>query len=160
MPDTDVISEDDSQLAVFLEEKNQQSMDYFYDKYSPALYGIIYRITDNRGLAEECLTATFVKAWNQSSNYTRGGTSIFTWLINLARQSAFKVMAREAETNPGEQNSVYGRDQQFSAFELVYFKGLSILQAAELSGISITELTTNLRTDLHNMKEKKQMHDQ
>jgi RNA polymerase sigma-70 factor (ECF subfamily) len=155
MLDIDFIIEDDLQLATFIEERNQQSMDYFYEKYSPALYGIIYRITNNKHLAEEGLTATFVKALNDIATFPDSGTSLFTWLLKLARQSAFEVIAQEREKNSGAHNFVYGNDQHYSAFELVYFKGLSVMQAAKLSGITVIELTTNLRMDLQNMKDKK-----
>jgi hypothetical protein len=75
MLDIDFIIEDDLQLATFIEERNQQSMDYFYEKYSPALYGIIYRITNNKHLSEEGLTATFVKALNDIATFPDSGTS-------------------------------------------------------------------------------------
>ena len=155
MWDTDFSSKDDRQLAVFIGEKNQQCMDYFYDKYSPALYGIIYRVTNDKHVAEECLTATFLKAWNEIAAFRNSGASLFTWLLNLARQSAFESIKPEAKTNSASRNFVYGHDQPDSAFELVYFKGLNIMQAAELSGITSIELKNNLRMDLQNMKDKK-----
>lgn len=152
----DFISKDDLQLAAFIEEKNLQSMDYLYDKYSPALYGMIHRITNNKHLAEQCLTATFVKAWNEIAAFQSSGTSLFTWLLKLARQSAFEAIAQEPEKNSGTHNYVNGHDRHYSAFELVYFKGLSVMQAAELLGISVIELRANIRTDLQNMKYKKE----
>ena len=154
MWNTDFTLKDDLQLTVFIEERNQQSMDYFYDKYSPALYGIIYGITNNKHLAEECLTVTFVKAWNGIATFQRSGTSLFTWLLNIARQTALEVIKLEKGKNPGTYNYVNGHDQPYSAFELVYFKGLSVLQAAELSGITVKEFKTNLRMDLQNRKDK------
>ena len=154
MWNTDFIFKDDLQLAVLIEERDQQSMDYLYDKYSPALYGIIYRITNNKHLAEDCLTATFVKAWDDIATFQRSGTSLFTWLLNMARHSAFEVIKLEEKGNPGNHNYVSGREQPNSAFELVYFKGLSVTQAAELSGITVTEFKTNLRMDLQNRKDK------
>jgi DNA-directed RNA polymerase specialized sigma24 family protein len=155
MWDTDFSTKDDCQLAVFIHEGNQQCMDYFYDKHSPALYGIIYRITNDKQVAEECLTATFLKAWNEIAAFQNFGVSLFTWLLNLARQSAFEAAKPQPRTNSASLNSVYGHDQPNSAFELVYLKGLSIMQAAELSGITIIELKNNLRMDLQNMKDKK-----
>lgn len=156
MLDIDLMSKDDWQLADFIEERNQQSMNHFYDKYSPALYGIIYRIINNKHLAEECLMATFEKAWNEIGAFRRSGTSLFTWLLNMARQSAFEVIAQERKRNSGTQNYVNGHAHDYSAFELVYFKGLTVMQAAELSGITVIELTTNLRMELQTMKDKKQ----
>ncbi|MEO9022983.1 MAG: sigma factor [Ginsengibacter sp.] len=154
MGNTDSISKDDLQMIIFIEERNQQSMDYFYDKFSPALYGIIYRIINNKLLAEECLRATFIKAWNEIANFRCSGTSLFTWLLNIARQLALEVITKENERNSGIHTCVNGHDQHYSAFELVYFKGVSVMQAAELSGITVNEFKTNLRMDLQNMKDK------
>ncbi|MEO6869891.1 MAG: sigma factor [Ginsengibacter sp.] len=154
MQDTDFISKDDLQMTDFIGQRNQQSMDYFYDKYSPALYGAIYRIIDNRHLAEECLMATFVKAWNEMAAFRSTGSSFFTWLLKMARQFAFEAICREKEENPAAHNFVHGAKQPVSAFEMVYSKGFSVTQAAELSAISVTELKTNLRRDLQNMKNK------
>lgn len=155
MSNTGLISEDDLQFTVFPEERNERSLDYFYDKYSPALYGAIYRIINDRHLAEECLITTFVKAWNETETFTCPGSSLFTWLLHIARQSAFEVVTRERERNPAAYNSVNVSDLHHSAFELVYHKGLNIIQAAELSGITIIELKNNLRRDLQNMKIKR-----
>ena len=154
MRNTDFNSKDDLQLTAFIAERNQQSMDEFYDKYSPALYGIIYRITNNKHLAEECLLATFVKARNEIAAYRSSGMSLFTWLLNITRQAAFEAMAQETEKNQGTHNFVNGNDQHYSAFELVFYKGLSIIQAAELSGITVIEFKINMRKDLQYMKDK------
>lgn len=154
MPDTDLFSKDALQLTAFIDEKNQQSLDYFYDKYSPALYGTIYHITNNKHVAEECLLATFVKAWNEIATFRPSGYSLFTWLLHMARQVAFAAVARDTEKNSAPQNFVYGLDQHDSAFELVYFKGLSLLQTAELSGIPLIELKRTMRMDLKNINDK------
>ena len=154
MFDIDFNCTDDVQLAVFIEERNLHCMDYFYEKYSPALYGIIFRIINDTHIAEECLTATFEKAWNEIAAFRSSGNSFFTWLINLARKSAFEAKTQEQGRNPRTINFVDRHDQHFSALDLVYFRGLSVVQAAELSGITIIELKTNLRMDLKNMKDK------
>lgn len=155
MRNTGLISEDDLEFTVFLEERNERSLGYFYDKYSPALYGAIYRIINDRHLAEECLITTFVKAWNEIGTFPGARSSVFTWLLHIARQLAFEVVTRERETNAATYNSLNGCDLHDSAFELVYNRGLNIIQAAELSGITIIELKNNLRRDLQNMKIKR-----
>ena len=154
MLNTDLISTDNLQLTAFLEGRNQQSMDYFYDKYSPALYGIIFRITNNKHVAEECLMATFVKAWNERAPFQPSDRSLFTCLLNIARQAAFAAIEKQNCENPGTYNFVDGQNQHYSAFELVYIKGLSLVQAAELSGITVIELKTNIRKDLENKRDK------
>ncbi|MEP6466357.1 MAG: sigma factor [Parafilimonas sp.] len=71
---------------------NQQLLGKLYDKYSPALYGVIFRITGNQKLAEETLTRTFIKAWREATQVYERDTSLFMWLINIARQSAFDAV--------------------------------------------------------------------
>lgn len=155
MTNTGLYPEDDLQLAVFLDKRDQQSMDYFFDKYSSALYGTIYRMTNKKDLAEECLTKTFVTAWNEIETFSEAGSSLFTWLLNIARQSAYEANAQNREKNQGADNYVDWHDQKYSAFELVYNKGFSVTQAAELCGITVLELKNNLRRDLQNIQSKK-----
>lgn len=154
MLDTDIIIKDDVQLTVSMEERDQQSMYHLYDKYSPALYGLIYRKTNNTELAEDCLMATFTKAWNEIANFQRSGSSLFTWLLNIAWQCANEVVAQNKKTNPVDRNLVNGRAQESSAFEMVYIKGLSVSQAAEFKGITDIELRKNIRIDLQTMTDK------
>lgn len=155
MTNTGLSPGDDLQLSVFLEKANPQSMDYFYDKYSAALYGTIYRITNNRHLAEECLTTTFVTAWDKIGTFSEAGSSLLSWLLRIARQCALEAIAQNREKNRAADNCVNGQDQKYSAFELVYNKGFNVTQAAELCGITVLELKNNLRRDLQNIKYKK-----
>lgn len=153
MLDINFINKNDLQLSVYLGERNLQSLDYCYDKYSPALYGIIYRIINNKHLADQCLAATFMKAWNEIAVFRDSGTSLFTWLLNIARQSALDVIKKEKKKNFGAQNSVNSQNYHYSAFELVYLQGLSVVEAAEISGITAMELKANIRMDLQNRKD-------
>lgn len=154
MLNTDFISMEDGQLAAYLENKNRASLDYFYYKYSQALYGIIHRITNDRPLAEECLLATFVKAWNEIAAFKRADTSLFTWLLSLARQAAFNGLEMEKEKINRFHTFETGQGKHFTALELVYFKGLSLVKAAELSGLTLVEFKIHLRMDLKIRKDK------
>ena len=160
MWNTDVLPKDDLQLTALVAERNQQAMDYIYDTYSPALYGIIYRITNNKHLAEECLLTTFVKAWNDVAAFHGSGTSFFTWLLHLARKVALEASARETEKTPACHNSVNGYDQHYSGFELVYLKGLSMVQASVLLGVTVIELKIDIRMELQNRRNKTEKHDE
>ena len=160
MLNTEFISTDDLQLTDFIENRNQQSMEYFYDKYSPALYGIIYRIINNTHIAEECLMATFVKAWNEIASFRPSDTTFFSWLINFARQAAIAALKLECERNLPADNFVYRANPSNSALELVYLKGFSLVEAAELCGTSVIELKRNIRMELKNMNDKTVQYDQ
>ena len=56
-----------------------------YDNYAGALFGIIYRMLEDRELAEDVLQEAFVKIWNNFSNYDSLKGRLFTWMLNITR---------------------------------------------------------------------------
>ena len=47
-------------LIVGLNQKDLESLNYLYDHYSAALYGIVFRIVKNADVAEEVLQDVFL----------------------------------------------------------------------------------------------------
>ena len=64
------------------------ALDYLYDHYSDALYGIVQRIVRDEAIAEEILQDVFLKIWNKVENYDAGKGRLFTWMLNIARNRA------------------------------------------------------------------------
>lgn len=75
----------EEELVMMLQNKDQQAFSYLYDNYSAALNGIIYRLVENRELAEDILQEAFVKIWNNFSSYDMGKGRLFTWMLNITR---------------------------------------------------------------------------
>ena len=161
-------TDDDIGLAVSVKQGNLQSFGLLYDKYAPALSGIISSIADNKKLAEEILNISFVKVWNQIASFNTSNTSLLTWLINITRQTAFDEIVPKPKKNPPCDNPVYevnknrhknsssGNGQNLtSSFDLVYYKGFNFNEAASVLQISIAELKTNIRMTIKNLKETK-----
>ena len=72
-------------------------MDYLYDHYSSALYGIIFRIVRKEEIAEEVLQDVFLKIWNKAESYDPAKGKLFTWMLNLARNQAIdKTRSKES----------------------------------------------------------------
>ena len=73
-------------------EKMQSGNEYAFSKlyvmYSEAMYGIIYSIVLDEAIAEEVLQDTFVKIWNKRSSYSINKGRFFTWILNIARNTA------------------------------------------------------------------------
>ena len=156
-------AEEDQRLMLLLKKGNQQALGLLYDQYAPALLGIIVRITNNRELAEKILHTVFVKAWNGKDSYNGSGISLFTWLISIARQSAFEAMKTDAEKNLSGSYPVYEAPENVipgnAAFNLVYYKGFSFSDAATALHLPVSEVTNNIRMTIQNRQEKKQAHD-
>ncbi len=145
--------DEDVNLAVSVNQGNQQSFGKLYDKYAPALFGIISRIVNDKKLAEEILNAAFVNTWNQVATFNASKTSLFTWLISIARQTALDEIKSEQFKNPLYSNPVYEENKK-SAFDLVYYKGLNCIEAAAQLNITVEELKADIKMTIKNMKEK------
>jgi DNA-directed RNA polymerase specialized sigma24 family protein len=160
-----MVDDDDAALAAAIKEGNQQSFGELYDKYAPALMGIISRIVKDTEQAEEILNNTFVNVWNQIAQYNGSQGTLLIWLINMARKTAFAEIKNAPLTTPkpktpvyeGNINGVYGKSTATvskTAFDMVYYGGLSFIEAAETLNISVAELRNNIRQAVKSMKDK------
>ena len=152
-------AEADHRIFVLLKQGDQQAIGLLYDKYAPALFGIISRITDNKQQAEEILHRVFINAWNLRDAYNSSRLSLFTWLINMARQSAFDADKPESAKNLSGSNPVYEASEngikEDLAFDLVYYKGLTISEVATLLHLPVSAVTTNIKMAIQQKQEKK-----
>lgn len=67
-----------------------------YDQYSSALFGVVLKVVREQVRAEEVLQDTFVKIWRSASGYDASKGRVFTWMLNIARNTAIDVV-RSAE---------------------------------------------------------------
>lgn len=165
MTDNLIRTDEDQWLAVSVKQGNGQSFGILYDKYAPALLGIIKRIVNNEKLADEILKSTFVKVWDQVGGFNDSKTSLFTWLINLARQTALEETRPAQVKKPQNNTSVYEDKQngvnnnssiqeqnKRSAFDLLYYAGLSCIEAAAELHITVAELKNMVRMRIKKMQ--------
>ena len=75
----------EEELIYLLQSRDKPAFEYLYDNYSAALFGIIFKMLDNRELAEDILQEAFVKIWKNFSNYDSGKGRLFTWMLNITR---------------------------------------------------------------------------
>jgi RNA polymerase sigma-70 factor, ECF subfamily len=75
-------------LVGALQNKDRQAFVYLYDNYSAALYGVINRITQNDEIANDVLQEAFVKIWKNIANYSREKGALYTWMLNICRNTA------------------------------------------------------------------------
>jgi RNA polymerase sigma factor (sigma-70 family) len=76
-----------------LKGRDRASFEQLYDSYSPALYGITLRMTNSEVLSEDVLQDAFVKIWNNLSSYDSAKGTIFTWMLNITRNTAIELYA-------------------------------------------------------------------
>lgn len=80
-----------------MKNKEQSALDYLYDHYSGAIYGVVFRILKDEETAEEVLQDVFLKIWDKIDSYDSGKGKLFTWMLNIARNQAIdKTRSRES----------------------------------------------------------------
>jgi RNA polymerase sigma-70 factor, ECF subfamily len=80
------ISEDD--LLEMLLEKSERGFSVLYNNYSGAIFGVIKKIVVSEDVAADVTQDVFVKIWKNLDNYNKLKGTIFTWMLNIARNSA------------------------------------------------------------------------
>lgn len=89
----------EEQLIVLLKERNENGFHYLYDHYSGALYGVILRIVQSKDYTEEIIQDVFVKIWNSIQQYDSSKGRFYTWMINIARNTAIDYLKSKSFQN-------------------------------------------------------------
>ncbi len=89
----------EEELIVLLKERNESGFHYLYDHYSGALYGIILRIVQSKEYTEEIIQDVFVKIWNSIQQYDSSKGRFYTWMINIARNTAIDYLKSKGFQN-------------------------------------------------------------
>ncbi len=168
----------DEQITELLRRRETSAMTVLYDKYSGALFGAILRVVHSQEIAEEVLQDTFTKVWRNFESYNAEKGRLFTWLINIARNSAIdatRLKGYNRQNQPLE-NVVNTIDNQQSTttnpetiglrelteklspeykdlIDLIYFKGFTQSEAAEALNIPLGTVKTRVRAAMSRLKE-------
>lgn len=82
----------EEQLVKSLMAGDENAFSTLYDNYSPTLYGVICRIVGSEEIGQDVLQDAFVKIWKNIQNYDRQKGTIFTWMLNVARNTAIDYL--------------------------------------------------------------------
>ncbi len=151
---------DSIELVKLLHQEKERGLSCLYDKYAPALNGIIARIVVSETLAEEVLQQTFIKIAHSIESYDASSCSLFTWMSRIARQEALKASPSNSErviqtaaeqpahvlvsSMPAEQKAVLDR---------IYLLGYTPKEAAQQLDLPEELVKSRLRLALDNMRQ-------
>ncbi|MGM0946583.1 MAG: RNA polymerase sigma factor [Bacteroidota bacterium] len=129
---------EETQLIAGLRSRDRKTVEYLYDKYSTALFGVISRIIPDRDIAEEVFHDAFVKITQKIDFYDESKGRLYTWMANICRNSAIdklrsKEISQSNKTNTIE-DFVYGFESESGTMEHV-------------DGIGVKELMNQLNED-------------
>jgi RNA polymerase sigma-70 factor (ECF subfamily) len=161
-----------------LRNKDRAVFSIIYDRYSPALYGIILKIVKREEIAEDILQESFVKIWKNGPRYKTDRGSLFTWMMNICRNTAIDKTRSAHFQRLGRQKII---DQQISnhinwsqspktehiglktvinelddkykeIIELVYFQGYTQQEVHEHLGIPLGTVKSRLRIGIRELR--------
>lgn len=160
-------------LVASLKDGDPSSIQQLYKMYAPSLNGIIKRIIKYDEVAEDVLQDTFVKIWKSIHQYDATKGRLFTWMANVAKNMAIDQVRSKAHINASKTDDIYEMpigliehqsyfspnmetiglkqlianlkaDQQ-QIIELIYFKGFTHVEVAEMLNIPLGTIKTKLR---------------
>ena len=79
---------DQQNIARRLKSGEKAAIGELYDHYGPVLYGIILKIVRSEAIAEDVLQESFIKIWQKGPSFDPARGTLFTWMLNIARNTA------------------------------------------------------------------------
>lgn len=172
-----------AQLIALTAQGDQAALATFYDRTSPQVFGLVYKILNNRESAEEVTMDVYAQVWLQAHAYDRTRGAPGAWLMTLARTRAidrFRAGAAEhgriesldaahlfASEEDTPEQEVEGQErrrfvqqalaaltaEQRQAIALAYFYGLSQSEIAEQLRVPLGTVKTRIRLGMIKLRE-------
>lgn len=163
-------------LISLLKQKDKKAIDILYKQYAKALYGVIVKIVEDKEISKDVLQEVFCKIWQKFPQYDMSKGRLFTWMLNIARNAAidktrskdFKRRRQQerieelikqhpiqspslitsTQTNTIDiQNLTHNLKPKYKqVVELIYIRGYSQTETAEILQIPLGTVKTRVRT--------------
>ncbi|MBQ4822435.1 sigma-70 family RNA polymerase sigma factor [Aquimarina sp. MMG016] len=166
--------QDDLELIKRLQQGDSQVLSSIYDRYSGAIYGVIFRICKNEEQAQDLLQETFLKIWKKADQYNPEKGKFFTWAYRIAKNLTLNSLRNPIKLIQNEDLSVYKdegtKEPEFDllelngslkqldphhqkALELVYFNGLTHREAHEEMDVPLGTFKSYIKQALKKLRE-------
>lgn len=167
---------DESAFVARLQSGDAKGMEELYDRYSPALFGVISRIVGDSELAEDVLQEVFVKIWKNLPHYDASKGRLFTWMMNIARNSAIDMVRlkgyKQAQKVQSLDTAVYTdpksepniseigvrelveqlQPEQRKIIDLIYFKGYTQSEVSKTLSLPLGTIKSRVRIAMREMR--------
>ena len=144
------------------------------------MYGVILKIVRSEDIAADVMQDSFVKIWKNIEGYSRSKGTLFTWILNVARNTAIdRIRSQEFQNSQRNQDidsSINFIDNQESSqfdvdaiglkkvvehlrpehqqmIELLYFKGYTQAEVADEFGIPLGTVKTRVKAAIVQLRQ-------
>lgn len=170
----------EEELVLLLKQQSREGFNYLYKQYSAVLYGVINKVVYDEHTAQDVLQDVFVKIWNNIDHYDPGKGRIYTWMINVARNSAIDKLRSKGEIMKGKiqtgedvvNNLARGmkteqmtdtiglrkmvatlKPEYETIVDLAYFKGYTLDEISKALSIPLGTVKTRMRSAIQQLRE-------
>lgn len=89
----------DEQLAIRLQNGDNQALTQIYERYKQGLYSFCYRLLGDGKSAEDVVHETFIKALTEKEKLQNPAV-LKSWMFTIARNEAFAILNHRKKTRP------------------------------------------------------------
>ena len=87
------------ELLPLMLKKDERSFTTLYDMYSKSLFSVITNLIKDREEAEDVLQEVFVKIWKNIEAYNESKGRLYTWMLNIARNTSIDKLRSKGFNN-------------------------------------------------------------
>ena len=174
---------DDALLLRSTQRGDHEAVAAIYDRYGGVAFGLAFRITNDRTLAEDAVQEAFVSMWKQAPRFDPERGQVRSWLLTIVHHRAIDAVRRRASRaertlpeGPEEFIATRGRPEELAEWaleaeavreamrlvpedqrrtiEMAYFGGLTHVEIAERTGVPLGTVKSRLRIGLEKMREQ------
>ena len=169
-------------LVKLVQSKSERGFHTLYNKYCGALYSVIIKFVKRTDVADDLLQDTFVKIWKHIDRFDSDKGTLYTWMLNIARNHAIDYLRTPSYRNQKQQveidlfyhaietiensslnscpieftdfkNKAMQLDSKYTeVIDLIYFYGWTQQQTAEIMKLPLGTIKTRARKGLSLLK--------
>ena len=164
-----------------LRSKSQAAFSYLYKAYGDVLFGVVSKVIPDEGIAEDALQEAFVKIWKNIDQYDPSKGRIYTWMLNIARNTAidklrskgeimrgkirgdeefvntgnaiFTATAQQSTDTIGVREAVAGLEPRYAQIvQMAYFQGYTLDEISKTLTVPLGTVKTRMRHALQSLR--------
>lgn len=163
-------------IIPLLREEDKQSIELIMEYYGDTLYGIALKMVGDTSQAEDVMQESFMKIWKNASKYDAKKARLFTWLLNIVRNTAIdKIRKRKNDQENSQRHQSHVSSDPIAehfrpecidvkdkvesmeakykeVIEVLFFKGLTQREASDALNIPLGTVKTRLRIGLRQLR--------